>query len=181
MDSARGQLLIAGPQLRDPNFWRTVVLVVEHSEAGALGLILNRPSESSAAEVVPELDEVLEPDVCLLIGGPVAPDAVIVLAEFEDPADAAVISFGRIGVVGATENAHGAQAGLRDRRAFAGHAGWGPGQLDEELESGDWILDPARSEDAFGPEPEALWSRVLARKGGSYVLLARMPDDPSLN
>ncbi len=180
MDSVRGQLLIAGPRLRDPNFWRTVVLVVEHSEAGALGLILNRPSESSAVDVVPELDEVLEPDVSVLIGGPVAPESVIVLAEFEDPADAAVISFGRIGVVG-VQSSPGVQAGLRSRRAFAGHAGWGPGQLDDELERGDWILEPARSEDAFGLEPEALWSRVLARKGGSYGLLARMPDDPSLN
>ncbi len=180
MDSVRGQLLIAGPELRDPNFWRTVVLVVEHSEAGALGLILNRPSESSAAEVVPELDELLDPDASLLIGGPVAPEAVIVLAEFEDPADAAVISFGRIGVVG-VQGSPGVQAVLRSRRAFAGHAGWGPGQLDDELERGDWILEPARSQDAFGPEPEALWSRVLARKGGSYGLLARIPDDPSLN
>lgn len=181
MESARGQLLIAGPQLGDPNFWRTVVLVVEHSEAGALGLVLNRPSENSATEVVPELDEVLDPEASLLIGGPVAPDSVIVLAEFEDPADAAVISFGQIGVVGVSDGARGPDAGLRSRRAFAGHAGWGPGQLDDELERGDWILEPARSEDAFDPQPEGLWSRVLERKGGSYALLARMPDDPSLN
>ncbi len=185
MDSVRGQLLIAGPSLRDPNFFRTVVLIVEHNDDGALGLVLNRPSESTAADVVPELDELLdgdsEDDSALLVGGPVAPDSVIVLAEFEDPDRAAVISFGRIGVVGVSTGDGAAPPELLHRRAFAGHAGWGPGQLDAELDRGDWILEAARAEDAFTGEPEALWERVLERKGGSYALVARMPDDPSLN
>ena len=66
-------------------------------------------------------------------------------------------------------------------RAFAGHAGWGPGQLDAEVERGDWILETARHEDAFATDPQALWPAVLTRKGGSYALLARMPVDPSVN
>ena len=70
---------------------------------------------------------------------------------------------------------------LLDARSFAGHSGWGPGQLDYELERGDWILEPATLQDAFCPEPEHLWSEVLARKGGSYALVARMPLDPSVN
>jgi putative transcriptional regulator len=66
-------------------------------------------------------------------------------------------------------------------RAFAGHSGWGPGQLDAELEQGGWILEPATTQDAFSAEPQELWSQVLSRKGGSYALVARMPADPSMN
>ena len=86
MDSARGQLLIAGPGLVDPNFWRTVVLIVEHSDEGALGLVLNRPSETTVGEAVSELEQLLEADDPLYVGGPVQPSALIVLAEFDQPA-----------------------------------------------------------------------------------------------
>src|SRR5579862_4087433 len=102
MESARGQLLIAGPTLGDPNFWRTVVLVVEHSEEGAMGLVLNRPSETTVGEAVPQLAELVDPDEDVLVGGPVQQSGVIVLAEFEDPADAAMIAFGDVGIVGTT-------------------------------------------------------------------------------
>ncbi len=181
MSSARGQLLIAGPALVDPNFWRTVVLVVEHSDEGALGLVLNRPSETSVGEAVPELEELLELADPLFIGGPVQPSSVMVLAEFEDPSDAALLAFEDIGVLGVGASAEEHGAGVRGARAFVGHAGWGPGQLDAELERGDWILEPAIRADAFSLEPRELWSEVLTRKGGSYALVARMPPDPSSN
>jgi putative transcriptional regulator len=181
MDSLRGKLLVAGPSLLDTNFWRTVVLIVEHTEEGALGLVLNRPSETSVAEAVPQLEELLDPAERLYIGGPVQPSAVIVLAEFEDATDAALLAFGDVGVLGTGSSDDEVPAGVRAGRAFVGHAGWGPGQLDGELERGDWIVDPARREDAFSIEPEGLWSTVLTRKGGSYALVARMPTDPSMN
>lgn len=181
MESVRGQLLIAGPTLLDPNFWRTVVLVVEHSEEGALGLVLNRPSETSVAEAVPQLEQLLEPDELLYLGGPVAPSSVIVLARFEEPGEAALLAFEDVGVLGTGISLEEPVAGVREGRAFVGHAGWGPGQLDGELERGDWILEPARLEDAFNLDPEALWAAVLTRKGGSYALIARMPADPSMN
>jgi len=181
MDSARGQLLIAGPSLLDPNFWRTVVLVVEHTDDGALGLVLNRPAEASVAEAVPQLRDLLDLDEQLFIGGPVQPSAVIVLAEFEDASDAALISFEDVGVLGTGASLDQPVAGVRRGRAFVGHSGWGPGQLDSELERGDWILEPARREDAFSPGARELWSEVLTRKGGSYALVARMPIDPSVN
>jgi putative transcriptional regulator len=180
MDSVRGQLLVAGPALLDRNFWRTVVLVVEHNEEGALGLVLNRPSEASVGETVPQLEGLLGSDELLFIGGPVQPSAVIVLAEFEDAGDAALIAFGDVGVLG-TGSKDELGVGVRSGRAFLGHAGWGPGQLDGELERGDWILEPARLEDAFSDDASGLWSEVLTRKGGSYALLARMPADPSVN
>ena len=181
MDSARGQLLIAGPSLVDPNFWRAVVLIVEHSEEGAFGLVLNRPSETLVGEAVPEIEDLVDPDEPLFIGGPVQPSGVVVLGQFEDPGDGALLAFDDIGVLGAGPSPEEHAVGLRAGRAFVGHAGWGTGQLDEEIERGDWILEPARAEAAFGQEPHELWSRVLTRKGGSYALVARMPADPSLN
>ena len=181
VESARGQLLIAGPALVDPNFWRTVVLVVEHSEEGAFGLVLNRPSETLVGEAVPEIEELVDPDEPLYIGGPVQPSGVVVLGQFEDPGDGVLLAFDDVGVLGGGPTPGEHAAGLRTGRAFVGHAGWGAGQLDEELERGDWILEDARFEDAFTADPRELWSVVLTRKGGSYALVARMPADPSLN
>ncbi|MFZ0089069.1 MAG: YqgE/AlgH family protein [Solirubrobacteraceae bacterium] len=180
MDSARGQLLIAGPGLADRNFWRTVVLIVEHSDEGALGLVLNRPSETTVGEAVSELERLLDTDDPLYVGGPVQPTALIVLAEFDEPVQAALIAFEDVGVLasGAPETP---DLSVRRGRAFVGHAGWGPGQLDDEVERGDWILEPAQRQDAFTASPEELWESVLTRKGGSYALVARMPPDPSVN
>ncbi|HWE58199.1 MAG TPA: YqgE/AlgH family protein [Solirubrobacteraceae bacterium] len=181
MDSVRGQLLIAGPTLEDPNFWRTVVLVVEHSDEGALGLVLNRPSESTVGEAVPQLVVVADAEDDVLVGGPVGQSAVIVLADFDDPDEAALIAFDNVGVMAGGSPADELGTGVRRARVFAGHSGWGPGQLDGELERGDWILEPAQYDDAFTPEPTDLWTVVLERKGGSYALVARMPVDPTLN
>jgi putative transcriptional regulator len=181
VESTRGQLLIAGPALLDPNFWRTVVLVVEHTDEGAFGLVLNRPSDTIATDAAPALEDLLEPADLVFIGGPVQPSALIVLAQFEDPSDAALLAFDDVGVVAQSDAPEELSIGVRRARAFAGHSGWGPGQLDSELERGDWILEPARLEDAFSDNPREMWSAVLSRKGGSYRLLARMPPDPSVN
>jgi putative transcriptional regulator len=182
MESARGQLLIAGPALLDPNFWRTVVLIVEHSEDGALGVVLNRPSETTVLGAAAQLEELVDPADPVFIGGPVQPSSVIVVAEFEDPSDAALVAFEDIGVLAAGSSPEDMAAPrVRRARAFVGHAGWGPGQLDGELERGDWIVETARREDAFAEEPDELWRAVLTRKGGSYALVARMPPDPSVN
>lgn len=181
VDSIRGKLLIAGPTLQDPNFWRTVILVVEHNADGALGLVLNRPSATTVGEVVPQLSELVDPEEDVLVGGPMEPGAVIVLADFMDPEEAALIAFEGVGVMGSSSEPADLVGGVRSARAFAGHAGWGPGQLDGELERGDWILESAQRIDAFAPDPAELWSEVLARKGGSYALVARMPPDPSTN
>ncbi|MEA2386378.1 MAG: putative transcriptional regulator [Thermoleophilaceae bacterium] len=174
MDSVRGKLLIASPGLTD-FFRRSVVLVLEHSDEGAVGLVLNRPSETHVDEAVPDLAELAEPEDVVHLGGPVGPDSVIVLGRFEDPDEAASIVFDDLGVV----NPEAATPDLLAARIFAGHAGWAPGQLDGELEQDAWIVEPAHADDPF--EPGDLWSQVLDRKGGGYSLLARMPEDPSLN
>jgi len=180
-DSLRGQLLIAVPPLLDPNFWRAVVLVVQHNDEGALGLVLNRPAEATVADSVPALEALVDGEQQLFVGGPVAPSGVIVLARFEDPGQAALIAFEDVGLLAAGQEREAADADLRQSRAFVGHAGWGPGQLDAELARGDWILEPATVQDAFTERPAELWSEVLTRKGGQYALLARMPADPSVN
>lgn len=180
MSSLRGQLLVAGPGLIDPNFWRTVVLVGEHSDEGALGVVLNRPSETTVDEAVPEL-RVLAAGMGLVhVGGPVQPSAIVVLADFVEPDDAYSFVLDHIGFL-AAEVDPDALGELRRARVYAGYTGWGPGQLDGELEDGSWIVEPARSGDVFTSEPEGLWSAVLRRKGGPFGVLASMPPDPSRN
>jgi putative transcriptional regulator len=174
VDSVRGKLLVASPGLTDL-FRRTVVLVLEHNEEGAVGVILNRPSETQVGDAVPDLAALAAPGDVVHLGGPVGPDTVIALARFDDPDDAASMVLGDLGVVDPDiENPD-----LRGVRVYAGHAGWGPGQLDGELEQDAWIVEPAHADDPF--DEGDLWSDVLDRKGGGYALLARMPEDPSLN
>jgi putative transcriptional regulator len=180
METLQGQLLIASPGLFDPNFRRTVVLVTEHTEEGAAGLVLNRPSPASVSELVPQLEELVDVEEQVWLGGPVQPNAVLVLGEFVDPDDAAVPLFGSLGFPSLDDPDEVLPATTR-RRVFAGYAGWGAGQLEAELESEDWILEPARPDDVFFEDAEALWSAVLRRKGGVYELLARIPADPSVN
>jgi putative transcriptional regulator len=181
MESLRGQLLVAGPQLEDPNFRRTVVLVAEHGEGGAMGLILNRPSHTVVEEAAPELGEVAEPDDIIFEGGPVQPTAVVVLAEFDAPSEAAAVVLEDIGFLAAESDLGDAAGVTRRSRVFAGFAGWGPGQLESELERDDWIVTPARREEIFSSDPAGLWPAVLEGRGGQYALLARMPEDPRVN
>jgi putative transcriptional regulator len=180
VDSLKGQLLIAGPSLIDPNFRRTVVLVGEHSDEGALGLVLNRASEATVDEAVPELAVIVDSISPVHFGGPVQPSAIVVLADFVEPDRAGSLVLDSVGFLPAEVDPD--ELGeLRRARVFAGYAGWGPGQLDGELEEGSWIVEPALPEDVFTEDPEELWSDVLRRKGGPFGVLAHMPYDPSLN
>jgi putative transcriptional regulator len=181
VESLAGHVLIASPSILDPNFERSVVLVTAHTGEGAIGLILNRCSEATVGEAVPQLAEVMETDDQVYVGGPVNPDGVAVLAEFDDPDDAGVVVMNDVGFVALDQALDGEAPQLQRARVFAGVAGWGPEQLEEELERDDWIIEPAELEDIFTEDPEGLWSAVLRRKGGRYELVARMPLDPSLN
>lgn len=172
--SLRGQLLIASPQL-DDYFRRTVVLVIEHTHEGALGVILNRPTEATVAEAVPQLADLAGEDGVVRSGGPVHPEAVIALADFEDAGDIGAAVLGTVGLLDPERPDPRPQR----LRVFAGHAGWSPGQLDAELQEGAWIVEPADPEDPFASGDQ--WVSVLRRKGGGYALMASMPDDPTLN
>jgi len=180
VESLKGHLLVAGPGLLDPNFHRTVVLVGEHDEEGALGVVLNRASETSVAEALPELAGLAEDLGTLHVGGPVQPSAIVVLADFVEPERAEKLVLDTIGFLPA-ETDHASIGELRRARVYAGYAGWGPGQLDAELEEGSWIVEPAEASDVFGEDASSLWSAVLRRKGGPYAFLATLPPDPSLN
>lgn len=173
-------MLVASPGLLDPNFRRTVVLVTEHTEEGAAGLVLNRPTESEVAEIVPALESLVDDGEPVFMGGPVQPNGVLVLGEFLDPDDAAVPLFGSLGFPSLEEPDEVVPLTTR-RRIFAGYAGWGSGQLEDELAREDWILEEALPDDAFTEAPAELWADVLRRKGGIYELVARMPEDPSVN
>jgi putative transcriptional regulator len=181
VDSLKGRLLLASPALEDPNFARTVVLVAEHTEEGAMGLVLNRPAEVTVGESAPELEELVDAEEPIYVGGPVQPTAVIVLAAFTDPGAAGLLISDDVGFLSAQLDLAESAAVTQRTRAFAGHAGWGPGQLDEEMEREDWIVESPRPDELFCSEPASLWSRVLTRKGGTFALVARMPLDPSSN
>jgi putative transcriptional regulator len=180
MDSLRGQLLIAGPTLLDPNFHRSVVLICAHSDEGALGLVLNRPSPLEIGDAVPELDDALGDSGRLWIGGPVQESGVVLLADFVDPGESLMVA-GDLGLV--TDGATLGDLALRTRRlrAYLGHSGWGPGQLESELERDDWIVAPLRAAEPFDDDAGDLWAGALSELGGRYALLARMPEDPSAN
>src|ERR1700758_343982 len=141
VESLQGHLLVASPSLLDPNFRRTVVLVTEHNEEGAAGLVLNRPSPVEVAGAVPQLEPVVDDGEPVWVGGPVQPEAVLVLGEFLDPDDAAVPLFGALGFPSLSDPEEIVPATTR-RRVFAGYAGWGDGQLGGEVEGGAWVFEP---------------------------------------
>lgn len=169
MPSASGRLLVSTPPLVDPNFDRTVVYVLEHDADGAVGVILNRPTDAVPAAALERWSRFLSAPTCLFEGGPVEPGALVALARHrsgdgvgdvvsldldEDPDDHPPV----------------------DMRLFRGYAGWGPGQLDDEVENGAWIVVP-EEDDVFDPEPLGLWRRVLRRQSGRLAWLAEAPDD----
>lgn len=180
MESLKGKLLISGGGLFDPHFRHTVVLVGEHGARGAAGVILNRPMEVSVAEAVPPLAGLVDGGESLFEGGPVEPGQPVLLAEVAQPGLVDVPVFGSVGFLTGDVPAHVRPAILR-ARVFAGHAGWGPGQLDAELEGDAWIVEAATADDVFTRSPDDLWRRVLERKGPPYDALARIPFDPSMN
>jgi putative transcriptional regulator len=173
-DSLRGHLLIAAPSLFD-YFRRTVVLVLEHTPDGAMGVVLGRSSETQVADVVPALAGLVDADDFVHLGGPVAPESVVALGDFGDPEEAGKQVVGSLG----TLDPDGTNESLRRMRVYAGYAGWGPGQLDGELEQDAWIVQPADPGDPF--RTGDIWSDALERKGGRYRLMATMPADPSQN
>ncbi len=182
MASLRGKLLVAGPLLKDPHFDRTVVFVTEHTDDGAMGLVLNRRSETAIDEAVPDLAWVTGTEDRVFLGGPVAPEGVIVLAEWADPSQAVVLVEDDLGFVpGDADDTEELAAAVRRARVYAGHAGWGPGQLDAELAEEAWIVEEPVREELFSDDPDGLWAAVLRRKGREFALLSTMPPDPSLN
>jgi putative transcriptional regulator len=181
VDSLKGQLLLASPALFDPNFRRTVVLVTEHTDEGAAGLVLNRRSDTAVVEAVPDLAPLVTDEELVYVGGPVQQEAVLCLAEFEDPEEAAILVVDHVGFVPGDGDFGLIAGSTRRARVFAGYAGWGPGQLEAELEASSWIVEEAEQADLFAEPETDLWSSIMRAKGGIYRVVALMPDDPAVN
>lgn len=181
--SARGRLLVATPILGDPNFDRTVVLVLEHSDEGALGVVLNRPSETDLSDPLPEWEGHAAHPSVVFSGGPVAPGAAIGLARtaLDEPVEGWAPLLGRVGTVDLGRSPSDLAVTVEALRVFAGYAGWGQGQLDGEIEAQAWFVVDAWQEDAFSAAPAALWRTVLARQRSRLAMFANFPVDPSLN
>src|SRR3954466_746424 len=142
-ESLRGKLILASPVLRDPNFVRSVILIAEHTDEGAMGLVLNRPAATSVGEAVPDLSWLAGDEEPVYVGGPVAETAVIVLAEFDRPELAGALAHPAPRLLGAdADDPERLGGAIRRARVFAGHAGWGPGQLEDELAEEAWVIEP---------------------------------------
>jgi putative transcriptional regulator len=199
-----GSLLVALPTLEDPNFHRTVILVLAFSAVeGALGVVLNRPNWVPVRALLPGWDDLaLAPD-SVFVGGPVSAESVICLAELRADTDTdtdtaaaadtlqpATGADGWAPIVGgppglATVDLHRRPEELapvvRGVRIFSGYAGWSAGQLESELGTGSWLVLPAEPDDAFTPDPDGLWTRVLRRQGGHVAVYATAPPKLSMN
>ncbi|HEX2299896.1 MAG TPA: YqgE/AlgH family protein [Pseudonocardiaceae bacterium] len=181
-----GSALVAAPGLRDPNFRRTVVLIIEHRLSGTLGVVLNRPSDVPVRDVLPSWGPHASVPQSLYVGGPVEQRAALCVAALPAGMDAAstegMISVrGPLALLDLDADPDVMAPRLRGLRVFAGYAGWGHGQLDGEIERGDWVVVPALPDDVLAPAGIDLWSRTLRRQGLPLALLATYPSDPSEN
>lgn len=190
-----GDFLVAGPSLVDPNFRRSVVLMCEHDEEGSMGLIVNRPLQVSLDQIFPEIaadvGELPTQPGSVVFGGPVESGRVLAIRDTRSAPpvpgldDANIAILDGVSLVGEIREAIAAIARNEQRpehyRLMLGYAGWGPGQLDSELEHGSWIVRPATRRLVFGTEPEKIWPTALRELGGIHRLQAEMPIDPSVN
>lgn len=182
-ESARGRLLVATPELEDPNFFRTVVLVLEHNREGALGVVLNRPSPGTLAEPLPMWSDLAPEPAVVFVGGPVQPESAIGLARRVDTGetDGFAPLFGDLGTVDLERAPVDVRPPVDRVRVFAGYAGWGPEQLDGEVDAAGWFVVDAHPDDPWSRDPPSLWRKVLRRQRGRLRMFAEFPVDPSAN
>jgi putative transcriptional regulator len=178
-----GQLIVATPSLGDPNFDRTVVFILEHTDEGAVGVVLNRRSDVDLALPLPDWAALAADPRKIFVGGPVAQGAVLGLARgtSEESSDGWSPLIGRLGTVDLSMTPDAVDVGIEEMRVFTGYSGWGRGQLDHEIEGGSWFVVDAETNDAFTQEPEGLWTLVMNRQSSSAELLAGTPRHPWLN
>jgi putative transcriptional regulator len=178
----KGQLLLDSGQLRGSFFQRAVVLICQHDNEGAFGLVLNRSAGTNAGDmIVADLPVPLKSSP-LFLGGPVQPSALSFLLSDSFIPDANVMPNLSLGHSLDTLMELGESFSPTQRvKMFAGYAGWSPGQLEDEIKRDAWLTHPASLELIFDTSPDQLWQRILNQKGWQYRLLAQMPEDLSLN
>jgi putative transcriptional regulator len=182
-----GRLLVANPLLPDPNFDRAVVLLLAYTDEGALGLVLNRPSDTELSAPLPQWESLAASPAVVFVGGPVQHQAVICLARASRDGAGDSLSAWRaltaeVGTLDLDADPDSLPGDLFSQvRVFAGYAGWSAGQLEGEIGVGAWWVVDAEPDDVFSDDPDELWKRVLRRQGGSLALVASYPDDPLMN
>ena len=184
MQLATGMLLVATPALQDPHFVDTVVLLLDVNTDGALGVVLNRPTQVPVADVLePWRDVVVEPEV-LFRGGPVGTDGALAVAALCDPDDTPVgwrPVAGVLGMVDLDTPSELVDGSVSAMRVFAGYAGWGAEQLEGEVEEGSWYVVSAQPDDAFRGDTSGLRRDVMRRQPGMLAWHVTRPVDPDLN
>lgn len=182
--SHRGRLLVATPLIEDPNFLRSVVILIEHHEDGALGIVLNRPSLTPVSESLPEWGDATAAPSVVFVGGPVALDAMLGLAvtepEHTDSAEFDHVIGPGMGTIDLEEDRIRAST-WGGVRLFVGAAGWSAGQLEDEIAEGAWWVTEAEPDDVTTPDPATLWTRVLRRQNSTVGWFANCPLDPTIN
>jgi len=180
----RGRLLVAEPALQDPNFARTVVLILEHSAEGAIGVVLNRPSEVDVDGALPTWAHLATPPAVVFVGGPVVEEgSAICLARSRGAAPAGFFKpvLEGVGTFDISRPAAEVGASITEVRLYAGYAGWSAGQLEREIEAGGWFVVDARPIDGFTTHPERLWKAVLGRQRGQLAWFVNFPPDVAMN
>ena len=185
MPPGPGSLLIASASLVDPNFARCVLFLLESNEEGSLGVILNQPAETPVGEVLEQWRDVVNPPGVFFRGGPVELNAALALGSLRDAVDDAPPGWrqvtGSLGLVDLDASPDDFLGRLSGLRVYAGYAGWGAGQLDDEITEGSWHVVPARQSDLFSEAPDRLWGEILRRQPPPLSMLATLPEDASLN
>ncbi|MFJ9377869.1 MULTISPECIES: YqgE/AlgH family protein [unclassified Streptomyces] len=187
VSSLTGRLLVATPALADPNFDRAVVLLLDHDEEGSLGVVLNRPTPVDVGDILEGWADLAGEPGVVFQGGPVQLDSALGVAVIPGGATGESTPLGwrrvhgAIGLVDLEAPPELLASALGSLRIFAGYAGWGPGQLENELVEGAWYVVESEPGDVSSPSPERLWREVLRRQRSELAMVATYPDDPSLN
>jgi putative transcriptional regulator len=181
-ENLTGKLLVAVPHMFDPNFARAVVLVCDANEQGALGLIVNRPTDAEVFDYLPDWTHLVAEPAVVFEGGPVEREVAIGLAtsSHDHPPIGYTPIVEGLGLLDLGSDP-AAATGITLLRVFSGYAGWEAGQLDEEIAGGGWFVLPSEPGDGFSSTPTGLWSSTLRRQGGRLALYANFPPDPHLN
>jgi putative transcriptional regulator len=181
-DSLQGLLLLATPAIEEPVFRRTVILVLEHNPEGAVGLVLNRPSPLPIDAAVKKWSWLACHPAVVFTGGPVDPDSAIALARIRPEVVTEIpLLVGRIGIVDLAKDPEQTGKDIAALRIFGGYAGWGAGQLENEMyDDAWWVVDPV-ADDLLTRTPNTLWQAVLARQRNKLAWFAHYPEDPEMN
>lgn len=181
--STRFQLLVSAPDLGDDNFDQTVVLVMEHDNEGALGLVLNRPTSTEVGEHLPDLTSLTISPSVFFMGGPVSVGGLLALGRRRMGAETRNVApiDGPLVMVDPEALVNGEVEGIDAVRLYTGYSGWSAGQLDAELTSGAWHVVRALPDDVLCADPDGLWRAVMRRQGGRLASQGLYPDDLSAN